>query len=135
MEEKASTKFASSSEKIVTINEAEVKRAILYWVDKATWEVKSFNKKETIERLGFEKEGILFCRSRIMDGQRFLQTGEFGEENFGLDIGLNLLTPLVDRYSMIAMSIAIWIHHKVSDHAGYETCYRESLNYFHIIHS
>ena len=133
VKEKASTKFASSSEKIVTINEAEVKRAILYWVDKATWEVKSFNKKETIERLGFEKEGILFCRSRIMDGQRFLQTGEFGEENFGLDIGLNLLTPLVDRYSMIAMSIAIWIHHKVSDHAGYETCYRESLNYFHII--
>ena len=126
-------KFESSSEKTVTLTASEVKRALVYWYEKATWEVKNYNKKETIERLGVEKDNLLFCRTRILDGQRFLQTGEFGEESLGLELGLNLFTPLVDRYSMIAMSIAIWVHHKVSEHAGYESCYRESLNHCHIL--
>ena len=68
-------------------------------------------KKDVIKRTGVEKEGILFCRSRILDGQRFLKTGEFAEDNIGLDIGLHLLTPLVERNSAIAMSIAMYDVH------------------------
>ena len=116
----------------VTLTEVEVHRALLYWYQKASGEVWAFNKKETIKRVGVEKEGILFCRSRIMDGQRFLAAGEFDAGDLGLDIGLNLLTPLVDRHSPIALSIAIWIHQK-SNHAGFESCYRTSLQYCHIL--
>ena len=84
--------------------------------------------------IGFnEKNGILFCRSRIIDGQRFLKTGGFDEESIGNEIGLNLLTPLIDRHSAIALSIAQYIHHEVAEHSGFETCYRTSLTYCHII--
>ena len=41
------------------------------------------------------KDNILFCKSRILDGQRFLQTGEFDEDSLGVELGLNLF---------------IWIH-------------------------
>ena len=117
----------------LTLTEAEIQRALVYWFEKATGEVRHFYKKEQIARLGVEKCGILFCRSRILTGQRFLQTGEFGEEDLGLDIGLNLWTPLVDRYSVIALSIALWIHQDISVHAGVESCYRASLQFCHII--
>ena len=122
-----------SAEKTVILTDEEIQRALLYWYRKATLEVWQFNKKETIKKIGVEKEGILFCKSRILDGQRFLQTGEFGDEDLGLDIGLHLLTPLIDRYSPIALSIAIWVHHEVLPHAGFESTYRASLGFAHII--
>ena len=117
----------------VQVDDEDVSRALVYWYSKATEEVWMYVKKDVIKRSGVEKEGILFCRSRILDGQRFLKTGEFAEDNVGLDIGLHLLTPLVERNSAIAMSIAMFIHHKVAKHAGAESCYRTSLEYAHIL--
>merc|ERR1711940_146306 len=43
------------------------------------------------------------------------------------------MTPLVERNSPIAYSIALFIHNSVGKHAGYETCYRLSLSYVHIL--
>ena len=40
---------------------------------------------------------------------------------------------MLDRYSPIAYSIASYVHNHVGKHAGYETCYRLSLGYCHII--
>ena len=117
----------------VRVSDIDVSRALVYWYSKATEEVKHFNKAEYVQRVGVEKEGILFCRSRIMDGQRFLQAGEFDDDDVGNDIGLNLMTPLVDRHSPIALSIALHIHHDVAKHAGFETCYRTSLQYCYIL--
>ena len=42
-------------------------------------------------------------------------------------------TPLIDRYSPIAYSIASFIHQHVAKHAGIETCIRLSLSFCHII--
>ena len=39
----------------------------------------------------------------------------------------------MDRYSVIALSIALWIHQDISVHAGVESCYRASLQFCHII--
>ena len=58
----------------------------MYWFKKATKEVKEFNKKETVERIGVEKDEILYCKSRIMDGQRFLASGDFDQNALGIDI-------------------------------------------------
>ena len=115
------------------LNETDISRALEYWFKKATSEVKEFNKKETVERIGVEKDGILYCKSRIMDGQRFLVSGDFDQKALGLDINLNLWTPLIDRYSPIAYSIALYIHIEICKHAGFETCYRTSLGLCHII--
>ena len=80
-----------------------------------------------------EKNGILFCKSRIMDCQRFITTAGFNEDNLGSEVQLNMMTPMLDRHSPIAYSIASFIHNQVGKHAGYETCYRISLGFCHII--
>ena len=80
-----------------------------------------------------EKDGILFCRSRIMDGQRFITTAWFNEDSLGNEVQLNMMTPMLDRHSPIAYSIASFIHNQVGKHAGYETCHRLSLGFCHII--
>ena len=76
--------------------------ALQYWYRVGSREVSKFNKKEFIEKATVEKDGILFCKSRIMDGQRFITTGGFAEENLGSEIQLNLMTPMLDRHSPIA---------------------------------
>ena len=70
-----------------------------------------------------EKNGILFCRSRIMDWQRFIITGGLDEDILGNEVQLNMMTPMLDRHSPIAYSIASFIHNQVGKHNGYETCY------------
>ena len=111
----------------------DVSRSLDYWYKTATKEVEHFVKPETVARVGIKKDGVLYCRSRIMDGQRFLATGGFNEQSLGLEVGLSLMTPLVERHSPIAYSIALFIHTTVGRHAGYETCYRLSLSYVHIL--
>ena len=68
-----------------------------------------------------------------MDGQRFLASGDFDQNDLGIDINLNLWTPIIDQYSPIAYCIALYIHVEVCKHSGFETCYRRSLGLCHII--
>ena len=64
--------------------------------------------------------GILYHKSRIIDGQRWTKSaGKNINELLGQ--GLNLFTPVVDRWSPIAYSIGLWIHRDVGNHAGFET--------------
>ena len=42
-------------------------------------------------------------------------------------LGINIRTPIVDRYSPLAYAIAQHIHYEVSGHSGLETCNRLSL--------
>ena len=118
---------------ILSISDADISRAMEYWYRKGTAEVKEFNSKELLSKIAVEKDGILFSRSRIMDGQRFVMTGGFDKDSLGLEVSLNLMTPVLDRYSPISYSIATFVHQEVGQHAGYETCFRLSLGYCHII--
>ena len=116
-----------------TIDDEDISDALAYWFLKGTQEVKKFNKKELIDKIAIEKNNILFNRSRILDGQRFVLTGGFKEDSLGMEVQLNLMSPILDRHSPIALSIALYIHEKLAMHAGYETCYRMSLGFCHII--
>ena len=129
---KAGTPDGKQSD-LITIEDVDITKSLNYWYTKATAEVIQFNKPEYIKKVGVMKDGILFCRSRIQNGRRFLQSGEFPTDSLGLEIGLNLMTPLLDRWSPISYSIAMFIHHIVGKHAGYETCHRLALEYCHII--
>ena len=71
----------------MTIEEDDVQRALIYWYTKASNEVKHFVKKETVEKIAIEKNGILFAKSRIMDGQRLIQAAEFSSDSVGREIG------------------------------------------------
>ena len=68
-----------------------------------------------------------------MDGQRFVLASGFEKDSLGLEVQLNMMTPLLDRHSPIAYSIANYVHHELGKHAGYETCFRISLGYCHVI--
>ena len=111
----------------------DVSRALNYWYSKATREVEHFVKPETVARLGVKKDDVLYCRSRIMDSQRFLEAGNLAADSLGLELGLSMMTPLIERFSPIAYSIALYVHTTVGKHAGYETSYRLSLEYVHIL--
>lgn len=118
---------------VVTVENEDIARGLKYWFRKGTAEVIEFNKPEMIKRMSVKDDDILYCKSRIQDGQRFLMTGEFPTDSLGLEIGLNMKTPLLDRWSPISYSVAMFIHELVAKHSGYETCHRLALEYVHII--
>ena len=57
------------------VTDDDISLALQYWYKTGSREVHNFNKKEFIEKAAVDKNGILFCRSSIMDGQRFITTG------------------------------------------------------------
>ena len=127
--EKPLMRFKGTAE--LHIDDEDIALALEYWYKLGSKEVVKFNKKEFLMKAAVEKNGILFCRSRILDGQRFITTGEFKLDSLGME--LQMRTPMLDRYSPIAYSIASYVHNQVGKHAGYETCYRISLGFCHII--
>ena len=46
---------------------------------------------------------------------------------------INLFTPVVDRWSPLAYSLADWIHTEVSSHSGHKSTFRKSLNFCFIL--
>ena len=86
-----------------------------------------------MSKIAVMKDGILFSRSRILDGRRYVKASGFPDESLGQEVNLNLMTPVIDRFSPLAVSIAWHIHKNVALHAGYETAYRLSLEHCHIM--
>ena len=80
-----------------------------------------------------EKNGILFLKSRISEGQRFVQAAELEGTDILRSQGINVLTPVLDRHSPLSYSIANHIHCNVAKHSGYETCSRVSQGFVHIV--
>ena len=123
----------SSTLMVANVTERDLQNSLRYWYLKGSEEVEFFSKPETISKVAIKKEGILYSRSRIMEGQRLVEVGGLGGESLGSEVGFSLLTPVLDRYSPISMSIARLVHEKIGRHSGFETSYRLSLEYCHIL--
>ena len=123
---------------VVEIGDEEVSKSLEYFFKKATVEVKLFQKPEFIKKVAIEKDGILFNKSRILDGQRLqvaagLEDLEF-LSNFGPNtFGFNLVCPVLDKSSPLAIAIAKYIHDQVYKHRGFESSFRFSLDFCFII--
>mgnify|MGYP007023077160 FL=1 len=63
----------------IRISNDEIQWSLHHLYYKATAEIKEFHKPDKILRTMVEKQGILYNRSRLMDGQRFAQTAGFGD--------------------------------------------------------
>ena len=62
----------------------------------ATMEVKHFNKKDYLEKIGFEHNGILYSKNRILEGMEFQNVS--GMDMVNLDpLSVNTKCPIVDR--------------------------------------
>ena len=64
------------------ITDDDVNRALTYWY------------KKWLAKIAVEKNGILFSRSRIMDGHRFIVAAGFHKTSVGKEVQLDLLTPV-----------------------------------------
>ena len=92
------------------ISDEDVSNTLGYWYKKGSDEVKKFNKPEYIDRIAVEKDGILYSRSRIMDGQRFIMAAGLPKASLGKEFQLDLMTPVLDRHSPISYSVAHYVH-------------------------
>ena len=108
----------------VELTEEDISRALYYLFEKATAELKHFQKKELLDKISVEKEGILMCKSRLLEGQRLMEAGGLESMEILKDLNLNFCTPMVDRYSPLAYALADYIHRVSAKHAGYENSYR-----------
>ena len=101
----------------------------MYYFRVATKEVKEFVKPEILKKIAVESEGILYSKSRVMDGQRFTLSGDMQDSSILADQGIIIHTLLVERFSPLAYSIGHYVHEKLAKHSGYETCNRTSLEF------
>ena len=117
---------------VVDLSEDDFQLALLYLFRKASAEVLKFNKQALVNKLAFDKDGILYSKGRLLDGMNFVETGELGNINLG-SLGVKVHTPVLDRYSPLSYSIALYIHNTVGRHKGIETSNRLSLEHVSIM--
>ena len=117
-----------------TMQEEEKYRnlTLTYLFRVATLEAKEFIKPETLDKIAFESNGILYAKNRILETMEFQKVS--GMDHIVLEpLGINSKTPIIDRYSPLSYAFAQYVHYEVSSHAGLETCNRLSLERVFIV--
>ena len=109
-----------------------INMALLYLYRKASSEVKQFCKKEFVNRISTETEGVLLSKGRLLDCMNYRDTGELSGIILD-DLGVKSNLPVIERYSPLAYSIADHLHWNVAVHRGVETCTRVSKENVFII--
>ena len=124
----------TSSQSIVRLDDKAISLSLDYIYRKTTQEVLQFNDKKMVEKVGTLVNGVLFCKSRLMEDQSLRAVG--GLENI-VDLesftGISFKVPVVDRFSPVGLSIANHVHFNVVKHKGVETTHRLSLQYVRIL--
>ena len=129
-----SVKTKEKSGKEVLLTEEALSAALEYLYRKATAEILKFNDKKSVKKVGVMKDGILYCKTRLLESQSLRAVGEL--ENI-VDLqsftGVNFNVPILDKHSPLAISIAMHLHYNVIKHRGAETIFRMSLQYARIL--
>ena len=120
---------AATTDVVIIPDDEDISDALSYLFRTATMEVKEFVKPEIVKKISVENNGILYSKSRVMDGQRFILSGDLKDSRILADQGIIIHTPLVERFSPLAYSIAEYVHDKLARHSGHETCHRTSLGF------
>ena len=113
------------------LKDEDMSWSLEYLFRKGSVEIFMFCKPEFIRNIAIEKNGILFAKIRILE--RFQAAGGLEDLDTVAEFGMKLLMPVLDKHSPLSYSIDDHIHRKVTNHAGYENCLRESLNHCFII--
>ena len=88
------------------VSEVNIQWTLFYLYTKATGEVDRFSKPDKILRDMFRLGGILFHKSRIVDGRRYIMSANMKTIESVAAQNINLFTPVVDRWSPLAYSLA-----------------------------
>ena len=108
-----------------------INQALLYLYRKETTVVKAFHKQKELNKMSYEVEGVLLSRDRLLQGMDFMETAEL-DLNLG-SMGIRTSLPVLERYSPLSYSIALYVHWDLGKHRGAETCSRLSLEQVHIM--
>lgn len=109
---------------LVQVGVEEEKVALNLIFQCTTLETKKFNSKERLEKLGVEKDGILFYTGRVLDEHRL----DAVAKNLIDVTPLTFVKPIVDRFSPVAYSIMTHAHVKMTHHGGAVSTLRASRN-------
>ena len=119
---------------VLRLSEEELSAALEYLYKKATGELIKFIDKKELDKIGVMKNGVMFCKTRILEGQTLRSVGNLANElNLQSFTGVGFNVPLIDRFSPLAISIANHLHYNVTPHMGKETIYRLSLQHVRIL--
>ena len=115
------------------ISDTDRNYALKYIYRRETEIVKAFVPAKKIQKIAIEEEGILYCKSRVLEGQTVKIVGglKLDASLSGL-FNLNFKVPIVDQHSPLAYPLALHLH-SLFNHRGIESTHRLSLNYVRII--
>ena len=124
----------NTGKKRLSLSDSDLSLGLEYIYRKASTELMHFNDSKLVEKIGVLSDGIVYCKSRIEEGQNLRVVGGLEEFiNLQSFTGIDFNVPVIDRYSPIAISLAYYIHYSVVKHRGSETTFRMSLQFAKIL--
>ena len=117
---------------MVTLTEDDLSLALEDIFTRASKEVRQFTDAKLLDKIAVDENGILMCKTRIMEGQEMEVFGELANVDQLKDLAsINFKVPLVDHHSSLAISLAYHFHVKFN-HLGPNSTFRLSLGYAHV---
>ncbi len=129
-------KFKCQKGLVVEFTEESLLEALFYFFQKATDELKHFNRKNSYEKFSTETNGVLFYTGRILPSQKFDNKHHLQLSDVCIDLSSSMFfVPIVDKYSPLAYALINEVHWHDPDarHSGNETVMRYLLKVAYII--
>ena len=119
----------TKSNKVMVLTDEDLSASLEYEFKEATEEVIKYNDKKAVDNVGINKDGVLFCKSRLLESKKVHAVGDL---EIGVK-GVNSDAPVINKLSPIAVSVSLHLHYNVLPHKGAETLYILSLRHAKII--
>ena len=118
---------------VVELETHHLKRALAYFFQKASLEVKTFMNRKSYVNISEEKDGILMYTGRILASQKIDNQRHLADVCLDLSMD-SFCVPLVDKFSPLAYAIVNEVHWYDFDvwHSGNETVLRNVLKIAYI---
>ena len=107
----------TKTNKVMVLTDEELGASLEYEFKKTTEVVIKYNDKKAVDNVGVNKDGVLFCKSRLLESKKVRAVGELEIDVKGVDSD----APVIDKLSPIAVSISLHLHYNVLPHRGAET--------------
>ena len=124
----ASTQVERNGQPVVN-TDIHFNQALLYLYHKGTEE--AFHKAKEVSKMGYEVEGVIMSRDRLLQVMDFQETAELDLERGAMGIRTSL--PVLDRYSPLRYAVGQYIYWGLPKNKGAESCDRLNIEQIHIL--
>ena len=106
----------------VSLSDEDLSMALTHLYQKGSMEVKEFNSTFDVKKYTVERDGILYSRSRLIDGMDVIEAGGLELNDLG-ELGVTAKVPVLDRFSPLSYSVANHVHWNLCKHKGMTYCH------------